>query len=79
MMFQITSLTAFQILLFCCIVIGKYNDPSKVKVAQIFFAFVCNAKSFAIAVIFLFLFFSATNLDGWMKVDCGRGGSIQTH
>ena len=31
-------------------------------------AFACNAKSFAIVIIYFFLFFSTANLDGLTKV-----------
>ena len=34
-------------------------------------AFACNAKSFAVAIIFFSLFFSTANLDGLMKASCG--------
>ena len=32
--------------------------------------FACNAKNFAIAIIFFFFFFSTANLDGLTKVTC---------
>ena len=69
MMFQITSLTAFQILLFCCIVIGKYNDPSKVKVAQIFVCSncLCVTQKALQLPLFSSFYFSLQQIwtDGW--------------
>ena len=47
----------------------KFDVNKKlVNIKENFFAFACNAKSFAIAINFFFFFFSTVNLDGRTKV-----------
>ena len=42
-----------------------------IRIHVMLIAFACNAKSFAIAIIFFFLFFSTANLDRQTKAACG--------